>query len=156
MIKLGARCLLVGAFAMVANLSCGQPKPPAAPEERIDPARKNVLVMVHTTDGRLIATSRYEVADSVIVINEILRNPKLYPKPDQAHLYQKEKPGMIPGDDVQPPLTIPLDQVARIEMLRGKYTPSNSGPFAGGLILGIFGTMVLLLIGLANSGFSAD
>jgi hypothetical protein len=146
--RAGRRLLLVAASAMVLNTACSHaPGPGSAPEPApASPGR--IMARVYTTDGTLYVTSRYNVTDSCVVIEEILRGDEFYADPNEAHLYQKPDSAKEPPADLTPPVSIPLDQVRRIEpaLVASSAKEGQSGwLLPAGLILGIALTLVSVI-----------
>jgi hypothetical protein len=102
----------------------------------------------------MCVTSRYAVTDSVVVIDEILRGKGFYPDADEPHLYQPATVVKEPPIDLVPPVMIPLERVSRIEPARRTTAPQGGGggAFAGGAIVGIAATLVLL-VAFASGGW---
>src|SRR5262245_43095778 len=128
--KLPGLVLLIAAFVMVIQTACSQ-----APAPNTTGEHKNVVTKIQTVDGMLYVTDRYAVTETHVVIRELLRDDKYYPKPDEPHLFHTPETMKKPGADVEVPIRIPIAQVQSIEPFAPKHTTRNALLIVGGMVL---------------------
>ena len=127
-----AGVLLAAAFAMVMETSCSQAPPPTTGSPEPKPG---TLTKIYTVDHTLYIASRYAVADSFVVIQELVRDRKYYPYESGPHLYNRPPDYKMTPANCDLPIMIPLKQVYAIGPWRESHETRN-GVVAGIVILG--------------------
>jgi hypothetical protein len=149
--RIGARALLIAALAMVIDTACSQAPPPSANADVHDTARnfqsKHAVARFHLVDGTTYATSSYAVADSFVVIKEILRDAKYY-GPTSEHLYGKSDV-TPPPKTVAPPVKIPMRQISSVEQWQSTVVSNDSKKgllIVGGIVVGLVAALVIVIV----------
>jgi hypothetical protein len=150
-IRIGARTLLIAASAMVLESACSQAPPPSANVEVHDTARnfasKHAVARFHLLDGTTYATSSYAVADSFVVIKEILRDSKYY-GPTSEHLYGKSDV-TPPPQTATAPVKIPMREIRSVEQWQPTVVSNDSkkGLFiVGGIVVGLVAALAIVIV----------
>ena len=136
-----ARLLLVAAAIFVCETSCSH-----APSPDSSSAPEQGIARILTRDGTLYVSSCYAVQDSVVVIEEILRDRKYYPDDNEPHLYQRPEPVRQPPADIEPPVVLSLSEIDSIEPWQTSNKTSH-----GIAALPVIIVMVAMLVGIAAS-----
>ena len=74
---------------------------------------KDTVVIFRTSGGTTFATSHYALMDSIVVINNVLRDSKYY-RPTGARLYDHQASTPPPKDMIFP-AEVPVDQIYAAE-----------------------------------------
>jgi hypothetical protein len=132
------------------------PSRPAAVGEEVGPrlavyAAEKVVARMHMADGTIISTSHYEVNDSVIVINNVLRGDKYFPEADEPRLYAKSGEVKTLPKDVTLPLAIRMADLATVDQWQDPHK-TTKGIKSGVLIAAAVGLVALLAVSFTLSG----
>lgn len=143
---------------IVALQSWNFPSRPAAVGEDVGPrlavyAAEKVVARVHMADGTIIPTSHYEVNDSVVVINNVLRGDKYFPEAQEPRLYGKTGDVKTLPENVILPLTLPVADLVTVDQWQDPHT-TEKGIKSAVLVFGSVALAVWLLRGLAEAALA--
>ena len=134
------------------------PSRPAAVGDEVRPrlavyAAEQVVARIHRFDGTIITTSHYEVNDSVVVINNVLRGDKYFPEAQEPRLYGKTGDVKTLPENVTLPLTLPVADLATVDQWQDPH-PTEKGFKSAVLIFGSVALALWLLRGLADAALT--